>query len=52
MGLGCKEAKKCLINEKHGQGTQSTKIGADNCLKIPQMPQNLKLAPNALLFTF
>ena len=41
LGLGCKEAKKCLINEKHGQGTQSTKIGADNCLKIPQMPQNL-----------
>ena len=27
--------------EKHGQGTQCTKIFADSLAKNPQMPQNL-----------
>ena len=27
-----------LINEKHGQGTYSTKMGADKSAEIPQMP--------------
>jgi hypothetical protein len=32
-----------LINGKHGQGTHSTKIGADKLTEIPQMPQNLSV---------
>ena len=30
-----------MINGKHGQGTHSTKMGAEELPKIPQMPQNL-----------
>jgi hypothetical protein len=30
-----------LINEKHGQGTHSTKMGADKSAKISQMSPNL-----------
>ena len=30
-----------MIDGKHGQGTHSTKMGADKSPKIPQMPQIL-----------
>ena len=37
--FGC--GYKDLINGKHGKGTHSTKIGAENRSKVLQMPQKL-----------